>query len=48
MSVARILVKMAAHASTTSTDTRAAVVLATPARGAKQVRTIDAKVAVCR
>ena len=41
--VARILVKMAAHASTSSTDTSAGVKLATLARAAKQVRTIDAK-----
>ena len=41
--VARIRVKMAAHASTSSTDTRARVKPAIPARAAKQVRIIDAK-----
>ena len=40
---ARILVEIAAHASTASTNTHAAVKPATPGRAAKQVRTIDAK-----
>ena len=34
----RILVKMAAHASTASTNTRAGVKLATPGRAVRQVR----------
>ena len=46
MNVARIRVKMVAHASMASTSTRAAVKLATLGGAAKQVRTIDAKVAV--